>query len=145
MYFFASATNFSASTSSPSMPGTQPASSNISLTFSRRASYSLVFALLMIASHLMLVGSMQPAAELYEAPHTLGQCDRKVDRFARPFLYVPRPRESRPSVNCFTEHPKSRWHMTGSGPVRRFYRAGGYRRHASAGVAPWKCTRFVIS
>ena len=21
-------------------------------------------------------------------------------------------------------------------------RAGGYRRHASAGVAPWKCTRF---
>src|SRR6516165_12399932 len=48
MYSFASGTIVSARTSSPSMPGTQPVSSNISLAVSRRALTSLVVALLMI-------------------------------------------------------------------------------------------------
>src|SRR5262245_14745509 len=48
MYSFASGTIVSARTSSPSMPGTQPVSSNISLAVSRRALTSLGVALLMI-------------------------------------------------------------------------------------------------
>src|SRR5262245_49614684 len=48
MYSFTSGTIVSACTSSPSMPGTQPVSSNISLAVSRRALTSLVVALLMI-------------------------------------------------------------------------------------------------
>src|SRR5262249_15816636 len=47
MYSFASGTIVSARTSSPSKPGTQPVSSNISLAVSRRALTSLVVALLM--------------------------------------------------------------------------------------------------
>src|ERR1700731_267468 len=50
MYSFTSGTIFSAGTCSPSMPGTQPVSLNISLASFRRAISSLVMALLMIAS-----------------------------------------------------------------------------------------------
>src|SRR6516164_9694536 len=54
MYFFASGTIASARTSSPSMPGTQPVSSNISLAVSTRALTSLVIALLMIGSPVLV-------------------------------------------------------------------------------------------
>src|ERR1700747_1979481 len=54
MYSFASGTIVSAGTSSPSKPGTQPVSSNISLAFSRRVLASLGSASLMIG-FLMLV------------------------------------------------------------------------------------------
>src|SRR5271170_506511 len=49
MYSFTSGTILSAGTCSPSMPGTQPVSLNISLASSRRAISSLVVVLLMIA------------------------------------------------------------------------------------------------
>src|SRR5215831_16000476 len=48
MYFLASGTIVSAGTSSPSEPGTQPVSSNISLALSKRALSSLVNALPMV-------------------------------------------------------------------------------------------------
>src|SRR5262245_21216347 len=54
MYSFTSGTIVSARTSSPSMPGTQPVSSNISLAVSRRALTSLVVALLMIGSFVLV-------------------------------------------------------------------------------------------
>src|SRR5947207_3709624 len=54
MYSFTSGTIVSARTSSPSMPGTQPVSSNISLAVSRRALTSLVVALLMIGSPVLV-------------------------------------------------------------------------------------------
>src|SRR6266446_8178443 len=48
MYSFASGTILSAGTCSPSKPGTQPVSSNISLASFRRAIHSLGIALLMV-------------------------------------------------------------------------------------------------
>src|SRR5260221_14371700 len=48
MYSLASGTIVSAGTSSPSKPGTQPVSSNISLAFSKRVLASLVNALPMV-------------------------------------------------------------------------------------------------
>src|SRR6516162_1394748 len=48
MYSLASGTIVSAGTSSPSEPGTQPVSSNISLAFSKRVLASLANALLMV-------------------------------------------------------------------------------------------------
>src|SRR5262252_267417 len=64
MYSFASGTIVSARTSSPSMPGTQPVSSNISLGVSRRAPNLLSGCL--AHDWLSRVGSLDPHALLPE-------------------------------------------------------------------------------
>src|SRR5262249_46255732 len=68
MYSFASGTIVSARTSSPSMPGTQPVSSNISLAVSRRA-LTLVVALLMIGFPVLVHWTRRFFPPIIRSPH----------------------------------------------------------------------------
>src|SRR5215831_12314372 len=82
MYSFASGTIVSARTSSPSMPGTQPVSSNISLAVSRRALTSLVVALLMIGFLVPALTSSKTGSDIFHRPN-FHRDHRKAERAGR--------------------------------------------------------------
>src|SRR5580700_2064772 len=81
MYSFASGTILSAGTCSPSLPGTQPVSLNISPASFRRAIPSFVMALFMIASICLCAGRERPCRRTAEPYDELPPSHRSPSRF----------------------------------------------------------------